>query len=79
MGQMIPKRPKPNHELLRSRIAKHLSADALARQTGLSAKTIRAIEAGRVRRPHVDTKGRLAEALEKDILVLFPIDREARE
>jgi transcriptional regulator with XRE-family HTH domain len=73
-----PRRGAPNHELLRARAKRHLSIDALGRVSGVSGKTIRDIERGRVRNPHMETQARLARALRvADPLELFPPERNA--
>ncbi|HYI79985.1 MAG TPA: helix-turn-helix transcriptional regulator [Thermoleophilaceae bacterium] len=73
-----PRPGAPNHDLLRARARKHLSIDALGRMSGVSGKTIRDIEKGRVRNPHMETQARLARALQyEDPLDLFRPERNA--
>lgn len=77
MAAPNPRPGAPNHDLLRARMEKYLSVDGLARRAVVSGKAIRDIEKGRVIHPHMETKARIARALDQDILSLFPLERDA--
>jgi transcriptional regulator with XRE-family HTH domain len=68
-------RTKPNMIMLKARIQKGLTRDALGQLAGLTEKQVGLIERGKVANPHIDTAVGLAEALEVDVLDLFPPHR----
>jgi transcriptional regulator with XRE-family HTH domain len=78
MGRNVPGGPRraPNRDLLRARIERGLSRERLGESAGISAKQIRLIERGDVRRPQALTKKKLAEALDTEVLTVFPLGRE---
>lgn len=63
---------KPNLRLLRARMERGVSRAELSSMTGLSVKQIGLIERGVARRSRAETLKTIAEALELDVLALFP-------
>jgi transcriptional regulator with XRE-family HTH domain len=71
-------RPKPNLELLKARIQKGLSRNALGYMAGLSEKQVGLIERGVATHSRAETLARIANALEADVFDLFPLERRFR-